>query len=369
MRLSTVVAVIVGMLFVLVARCDPLYAGGFGFTTNPGMHEVYGRVNVWAQVIYPDAPKANFSIVGHSEQIVYDSNAEIRFYLTSDSGNWKTARIELPDGSEVKIPVNRSGNRDILYKDISLSRFLLGLNGAGAVIGQKASHKAIISLPILGNIGKRGIYNEDWGLIRFHLIQPTIPLDYVRPIPEFELSAKEVYLLTFCGGIPFIGSVQKELVRQIAEKQINLSFLKSQEVTELASVSPEKQIEPESEIGQIQPKPETVTTTATQADENSPKTVAIVEVETGKLEPEVVLTQLADTDSTHFSINLPIQTPFQYKFSDQDWQVTTLRNPDNLIIPTLQTTLHFQFQYWDGNQWVSVPDESGNTVIKIPGGE
>ena len=86
-------------------------------------------------------------------------------------------------------------------------------------------------------------------------------------------------------------------------------------------------------------------------------------------EPEVRLTRLAEVGSTHFSVNLPKRTKIRFKFSNRDWQEVLLRNPSNLKIPTLQTTHSFQLQYWEENKWVAVPDQLGNTIIEIPGGE
>ena len=194
---------------------------GFGLSTQSGLHEEYGEVNIWASVSYPDAPKANLSFgADQVPDIVYDSDAVMTVSFTSDSANWKKARIGL-GGRAIEIPIKKNETRgDILTVDIPLDEFRPGLNGIVPVIGQKGSYKAVLTLPIIGDIGRRGVMNEDWGLLRFNLIRPVFDSRLFGPCLEADLSAKEVYLLTFNGGMPVIGQVAKDLVRQLTERRI-----------------------------------------------------------------------------------------------------------------------------------------------------
>ena len=196
-------------------------SGGFGFSTTPGLHEEYGDCNIWAEVVYPDAPKANLGFGGDQvPDIVANSGGVMRVYFTADTTNWKKSRVGMTEGRRLKVELNKGDRGDILSCDIALTEFDLGMNGLCPIIGDKGSHEAVISLPIFGNIGKRGIYNEAFGLLRFNLIQPILGEESFQPMYGLGLSAKEVWILAFSGGQPVIGSVAKDLVRQLTERQL-----------------------------------------------------------------------------------------------------------------------------------------------------
>jgi len=205
------------MVLVCLLICPMVFAGGMGVVSQPDVHQEHGRVNIWATVIYQDAPRANLSFgADQCPDIVADPFGILHISWTTQSNNWKDARIGMPQGHEIPIRICGGNAGDVLSADIPLTEFQLGINGLCPVIGQKGSNQTIF----LG-IGKHGLYNTDWGLLRFNLVKPPFSEAFFQPMAELGLSAKEVYLLAFCGGEPVIGSVAKDLVRQITERMIN----------------------------------------------------------------------------------------------------------------------------------------------------
>lgn len=212
------------MIAIAVLIFTAIASAGAGIFSTPAMTNSNAGVNLWAQVRYPDAPRATYGIVGGTLcKVVYDPEAVLEIWATSDSSNQKSFRLELPDGRAVKFPNNR-GDRKINYATVPVSELATGMIGIGAVVGQKAAHEAVISLPIIGNIGKRGIYGEDWGML---LLQFTVPLfgpESYKPIPlpnMTVLSAKEVCLIASNeGGSSECVDSNQNVIRQIAEKQL-----------------------------------------------------------------------------------------------------------------------------------------------------
>lgn len=214
-KLSTLIV----LLVLLLAFSNSVFAiEGFGISSSPSIHEDYGDCNIWATAIYMGASKANTSWgADQVPDIVYDENLVIRIEYTSDSTNWKVSRVGLRGNKRINVPLNGSIRRgDIISATISIEHFTIGMNGLCPIIGQKGSNKAMVSFII--DVGKKSIYNEDFGLLRFNLIEPPFPVEYFEPIPELNLSDKEVYLLAFNGGQPSIGAVANNLIRQMIER-------------------------------------------------------------------------------------------------------------------------------------------------------
>src|SRR3972149_4749150 len=245
MTRSTVVSIVVVLL--VVAFALPMAdAAGFGLSMTPSQHEEFGRCNVWIDAVYPDALRASTSWgADQVPEIVFAPDLILRVNWTSDSGNWKSARVGLAGNRRFEVKLHGENRGDIISAEIPISEFggEAGMQGLCLIIGQKASHRAIISLPLIGDVGKKGQYNEDWGLIRFTLIRPLTGPEMFGPVPELGLSALEAFLLVHNGGTPTIGSVDKDLVRQLVERRLAAGPRFTDPPTDSATVGSAEQVE------------------------------------------------------------------------------------------------------------------------------
>jgi len=234
------------------------------------------------------------------------------------------------------------------------------MSGICPVIGQKASNKALFSLPFIGDVGKRGIYNEDWGLLRFNLIRPVLAMDSFRAMPELDLSAKEVWILAFSGGQPAIGSVAKDLVRQLTERQLA--------ETRLAQSAPT----PTSRIAEAAPPMVPTVEPPAPAPAPTPSPAASATATSSATATATVkITPLPEfTNSVHYRIELPQgATKIRYSLTQEagepNWQEVTMTS-SHIRLPIETGTWHFWCQAMGPNGPVG---EAIHEIIRHQGGE
>jgi hypothetical protein len=155
-----------------------------------------------------------------------DPTLMFRLSFTDDAGNWKNSRVGLQGGRALPIQLEGKGKGDVVNVDITycqLGAVRPGIYGFLPVIGQRGSYERPKLLII--SLGKQSIYNEDPGLIRFNLIRPLAELDKFPEVPSIgpftSLTKKEAWLLYHNGGLPGIGVVARDQVRQLIQYLIN----------------------------------------------------------------------------------------------------------------------------------------------------
>jgi hypothetical protein len=301
MRRHNVAVLIVVVLAVTLACATGSYAiPGFAFSISERVHQENGSINGTVTAVYPDGLTFSWEI-GDEPELVYDPGMRLDLEFTVlGASNWKEAWVKTRNGNtQVSLKGIDPNPGSVLTCELNAEALVSDhLNSISMVVKDRGSNIHILWI-------KSGIDNWRSSIIRVKMITPLFDKKCWTPIcyKGVTVTAQQVFLLSHNGGIPSVGSVDLDLLKQLIERQL--------------SDPRQPIIEDPTRVSQA-PTPAATTPPAS----------------TG---PTITLADLPLTGSKHYECNLPIGTHVQYSLTmrgaEPKWVDATLTSAHLRLTP------------------------------------